>query len=259
MGEIKIADPYSGTTGHQVWEDLGLSSPCIRCTKRIFIKIDGEVMQITIEGLAALQGIPLTELPSDVDKARIAIGNGINRTMHEYAMSVGVLYTNQYLLVLKGKRDEGTPTSMAVDEIEERPKNIEYKKLLTRLTSIKETEDQINDTHVRTVKPTATTPSAGWRCYHEDDPRSHSRAQANARASAARAKPQKKKSGDGAERINQIGTHWQDEFKRIAREKGVSEKKFEELNNTHCKEGSQEGLLHALKTLMVEKRTPAPQ
>jgi hypothetical protein len=53
--------------------------------------------------------------------------------MHEYAMSMGIIYTNQYLLGVRGKRDESTPTTTAVDEIEQRPKNIEYKNLLTRL------------------------------------------------------------------------------------------------------------------------------
>ena len=67
------------------------------------------------------QGIPLTELPSDRDAARIAIGNGINRRMHEYVMTMTLLYTNQYLLVAEGKRDESTPTTTAVDEIEEEP------------------------------------------------------------------------------------------------------------------------------------------
>ena len=78
-------------------------------------------MEIELEGLAALQGIPLTELPSDRDAARIAIGNGINRRMHEYVMTMTLLYTNQYLLVAEGKRDESTPTTTAVDEIEEEP------------------------------------------------------------------------------------------------------------------------------------------
>ena len=40
-------------------------------------------------------------------------------------------------------------------------------------------------------------------------------------------------------------------FRRIARENGVAEVKLEELDETHCKGGSQEKLLHALKTLMV--------
>jgi hypothetical protein len=31
----------------------------------------------------------------------------------------------------------------------------------------------------------------------------------------------------------------------------VSEKKLEELDNTHCKEGPQEQLMHALKALVV--------
>jgi hypothetical protein len=109
------------------------------------------VVEITLEGLAALQGIPLTELPISIEAAWKAIRNGINRMMHEYAMSMGVLYTNQYLLVVKGKRDESTPTTTAVDEIEERPKDIDYKNLLTRLTLIKETESQVNETTTQTV------------------------------------------------------------------------------------------------------------
>jgi hypothetical protein len=40
-------------------------------------------------------------------------------------------------------------------------------------------------------------------------------------------------------------------FRRIARENGVAEVKLEELDETHCKGGSQEKLLHALKTLMI--------
>ena len=112
-------------------------------------------------------------------------------------------------------------------------------------------ESQAIEATAKAVKPTTTTPSAGWRCYHESDPRSKSQAQANARASAARAKTRKEKRDEGAEHINQIGVHWQDEFKRIARSKGVSEEKLKELNETHCKEGSQERLMHALKTLMV--------
>jgi hypothetical protein len=36
-------------------------------------------------------------------------------------MAMTLLYTSQYLLVAEGKRDESTPTTTAVDEIEEEP------------------------------------------------------------------------------------------------------------------------------------------
>jgi hypothetical protein len=112
-------------------------------------------------------------------------------------------------------------------------------------------ESQVIEATAKAVKSITTTPSAGCRCYHESDARSKSQAQANARASATRAKTRKEKRDEGAEHINQIGVHWQDEFKRIARSKGVSEEKLKELNETDRKEGPQERLMHALKTLMV--------
>jgi len=74
---------------------------------------------------------------------------------------------------------------------------------------------------------------------------------ANAKNATARATAQKKKKRDGQEQVNQIGEHYQAEFRRIAKEKGVSDKKLEELDHLHTKEGSQEKLLHALQTLMV--------
>jgi hypothetical protein len=48
----------SRTTEHIVWGPNG-TSPCIRCSNRIFILIEKYVVEITLEGLAALQGIPL--------------------------------------------------------------------------------------------------------------------------------------------------------------------------------------------------------
>jgi hypothetical protein len=182
VGTIQIKDHNEVISIHQVWGDLGLS-PCIRCSNRIFIQLDGEVVEITLEGLAALQGIPLAELPSDIDAARKAIGNGINRTMHEYAMSMGIMYTNKYLVDVRSKRDESTPTTTAVDEIEQQPKDVDYKNLLTRLTQTQQMESQVIEATAKAVKPITTTPSTGWRCYHESDPRPKSQAQANARVS----------------------------------------------------------------------------
>jgi hypothetical protein len=82
IGTMTLEDPDSGIRTHQVWGERGLS-PCVRTSNRIFVALGNAVVEIEIEGLAALQGIPLTELPSDRDAARIAIGNGINRRMHE--------------------------------------------------------------------------------------------------------------------------------------------------------------------------------
>jgi hypothetical protein len=120
IGTMQLEDPDSGIRTHEVWGERGLS-PCVRTSNRIFVALGNDVVEIEIEGLAALQGIPLTELPSDRGAARIAIGNGINRRMHEYVMTMTLLYTNQYLLVAEGERDESTPTTTAVDEIEEEP------------------------------------------------------------------------------------------------------------------------------------------
>jgi hypothetical protein len=63
VGSIQIEDQNKVISIHQVWGGLGLS-PCIRCSNRVFIQLDGEVVEITLGGLAALQGIPLSELPS---------------------------------------------------------------------------------------------------------------------------------------------------------------------------------------------------
>jgi hypothetical protein len=70
------------------------------------------------------------------------------------------------------------------------------------------------------------------------------------RQASARANAQRKSTGK-RDAVNQIGEQWQTEFRHIARENGVAEAKLAELDETHCKEGSQEKLLHALKTLMV--------
>jgi site-specific DNA-cytosine methylase len=270
IGTMQLEDPDSGIRTHQVWGETGLS-PCVRTSNRIFVALGNDVVEIELEGLAALQGIPLTELPSDRDAARIAIGNGINRRMHEYVMTMTLLYTNQYLLVAEGKRDESTPTTTAVDEIEEEPaiavdeieedpattqrvakangkSRKQYEELLSRLSGMKHAEAQAASAGAGVTESAA--PTRGWRCYHENDPRSHSQAKANVRQASARANAQRK-STDKRDAVNQIGKHWQAEFRRIARENGVTEAKLAELDETHCKEGSQEQLLHALKALMI--------
>jgi hypothetical protein len=352
-GEITIEEPDGGKIRHSVWGELGLS-PCIRTANRIFIELGEHVVEITIDGLAALQGIPLTDLPGDIDEARRAIGNAINRTMHEYAMTMGLLYLNRYLVDEKGKRDEQESTTTAIDEQEEEeapapfrpdpqhieptggakdgdgpwraeesgevathlrrqptnsiqssngprleeqllptgvsmasillpPHQREYEQLLRRLNAIKEVEEQAATTvgvksaatvvAERTAAAiTARTASAMakqaaelattaakvarptkpvWTCFHSLDPRADTQARLNIKNATARATAQKKKKSDEQGHINKIGEHYQAEFKRIAKEKGVSDAKLKELDYLHQKEGSQEKLLHALQTLMV--------
>ena len=51
--------------------------------------------------------------------------------------------------------------------------------------------------------------------------------------------------------MNRVGEQWHKEFRRIAKEKGVSEEKLDELEGTHLKPGANEQLMKALKVLMV--------
>jgi hypothetical protein len=51
--------------------------------------------------------------------------------------------------------------------------------------------------------------------------------------------------------VNRVGEQWHAQFRRIAREKGVTDEKLDQLEKTHLQKGSQEQLMRALKTLMV--------
>jgi len=88
------------TTEHIVWGQDGIS-PCIRTQNRIFILIKHRktslIEEITLEGLAALQGIPLHHLPHDLYKARRAIGNAINGHMHTHILTEVLQYYDGYL------------------------------------------------------------------------------------------------------------------------------------------------------------------
>jgi hypothetical protein len=85
---------------HIVWGPDG-TSPCIRTANRIFILIKKHIEVITIEGLAALQGIATTmshHLP-DMYKARKAIGNAITGHMHTHIPTEVIQYYNKYLKI----------------------------------------------------------------------------------------------------------------------------------------------------------------
>ena len=56
IGEITIEEPDGGKIRHSVWDEMGLS-PCIRTANRIFIELGEHVVEIALEGLAALQKV----------------------------------------------------------------------------------------------------------------------------------------------------------------------------------------------------------
>jgi hypothetical protein len=84
----------------EVWGDKGLS-PCIRTQNRIFIAMEIGIVEITVEGMAALQGIPLHELPPDRKQARKTIGNGVHRAMQYWVDAHALDYTNNFLRLPK--------------------------------------------------------------------------------------------------------------------------------------------------------------
>ena len=107
-----------GTEGvHQVWGEKGLS-PCIRTSNIIMIMLGDEVVEIELEGLAALQGIPLHELPPDKDKARRAIGDAVNRTMAAVMLAPAVQYVSEYMIGCGIMRDVKLPTTTVTETLE---------------------------------------------------------------------------------------------------------------------------------------------
>ena len=62
------------------------------------IGLGDNVIEIELEGLAALQEISLLELPPDRDKARIAIGDAVNRTMAKVLLAPAVQYVSEYMI-----------------------------------------------------------------------------------------------------------------------------------------------------------------
>lgn len=91
----------------------------------------------------------------------------------------------------------------------------------------------------------STNTSTGWRCYHPNSLQSQDTAQTK----AARTNAQKQHPEN--EHVNRVGEQWQAQFRRIAREKGVTDEKLDQLEETHLQKGSQEQLMRTLKTPMV--------
>ena len=102
----------------------------------------------------------------------------------------------------------------------------------------------------KVAAPTAVKPPP-WTCYHPSNPLSKATGNANLFTATARATAQDKRKRTERDHITNIGEHYQEQFKRIAKENGVSDEKLHELDNIHNLQGAQDQLLLALQTLMV--------
>jgi hypothetical protein len=114
----------------------------------------------------------------------------------------------------------------------------DYDSLLRR-TSIMKSAEKEAATTMTIDEPTqasarSTTTSTGWRCYHPNNHHSQDAAQ----TTAASAKAQKQHPEN--EHVNRVGEQWHAQFRRIAREKGVTDEKLDQLEKTHLQKGSQE-------------------
>ena len=85
------------------------------------IMLGDEVVEIELEGLAALQGIPLHELPPDKYKARRAIGDAVNRTMATVMLAPAVQYVSEYMIGCGIMRDVKLPTTTVTETLEQTP------------------------------------------------------------------------------------------------------------------------------------------
>jgi hypothetical protein len=200
--------------------------------------------------MAALQGIPLHELPPNRAAARIAIGNAINRTMMTFVMTAVSLYIHHYLVHCKGVQDINEPTTTAVDALDQEPMEVteeddeaearqttapqgsdrsitkwggyDYDSLLRRTSIMKRTEEEAATTKAidepKQASARSTNTSTGWRCYH---PNSH-QSQASAQTKAARAKAQKQHPEN--EHVNRVGEQWHAQFRRIASQREGSDR-----------------------------------
>jgi hypothetical protein len=125
----------------------------------------------------------------------------------------------------------------------------DYESLLRR-TSIMKSAEKEAATTMAIDEPTqasarSTNTNTGWRCYHFNNHHSQDAAQ----TTAAREKAQKQHPEN--EHVKRVGEQWHAQFRRIAREKGATDEKLDQLEKTHLQKGSQEQLMRALKALMV--------
>ena len=71
-------------------------SPCIRTANEILVGLGNWIVKIEVQGLAALQGIPVVDLPPDVGEARRQIGNAIHRDMETFVLTQVVQHVHEY-------------------------------------------------------------------------------------------------------------------------------------------------------------------
>ena len=151
------------------------------------------IVEITVEGMAALQGIPLHELPPDRKQARRTIGNGVHRAMQYWVDAHALDYTNNFLRMLK--------------------------------------------------KETTSTKTRGWRCYHQIDPRRHK----------VQPKPTQTQEKQTKSTIENVGSEWRTNFRKLAQESGVSDKRLRELDEVCSAQnkGPHEQMMKILETIQI--------
>jgi hypothetical protein len=137
VGTVRL----EGSEELKVWGELGLS-PCVRTSNRILIALGNEIVEITLEGKAALQGIPLHQLPPDREQAQIAVGQAINRSMMKFVMAPAIDYIHRYMIKCMSVRDVKQPTTTATDDLDEEPPN---------------DDNEVNGTATAQIEPTGST------------------------------------------------------------------------------------------------------
>ena len=124
-------------------------------------------------------------------------------------------------------------------------KGYEYRELLQRAnnehvakeTVVHESNESKSNSQTESNTNVKAQSIPAWTCYHPDS----QNAQENARAYAAKLAHQDRPdpaSNDAY--VNRVGEQWQQEFRRIAKRKRVSDKKLDELEKTHLKPGADE-------------------
>ena len=189
--------------------------------------------------MAALQGIPITDLPPDVHEARRQIGNAIHRDMGTFVLTQVVQHMHEY------KQHIGVETPVSNDaeistDTEGRAR--QYRQHLDRLLGqAQRVKDMANISKTHSSNSVKIKKRAGWTCYHSDDPRANCQAlHSTARATefcpdAGLTEGKEANSAEGAREplkteVETLGEQWKAQFRAAASAQGVSEKRLRELD-----------------------------
>ena len=212
----------------EVWGEKGLS-PCIRTANEVLVGLGDWIVKIEVQGMAALQGIPITDLPPDVHEARRQIGNAIHRDMGTFVLTQVVQHIHQY------KRHIGVETPMSNDaeiSTDTEAQALQYRQHLDRLLGQAQQAKvtaKANKTH--SSNSVKIKKRAGWTCYHSDDPRANCQAlHSTARATefcpdAGLTEGKEANSAEGAREplkteVETLGEQWKAQFRAAASAQG---------------------------------------